>query len=102
MLKHKLRMLSHVKHFISSTFSSVSDFNNIVKNKEFYTNVCSELKIEPEQMLYVGDHVKHDLQIPRSLGINALLIDREQEADGDHVIHTLADLRPILQNRFSS
>lgn len=97
LLEHKLQVLKHVKQFISHTFSSVSDFNKIVKSKEFYASVCKKMAIKPEQMLHIGDDPKHDLEIPRSVGVNALLIDREQKIDEEHVIHSLAELKRILQ-----
>ncbi len=88
-LEHKLQALKHIRQYISYAFSSVSDFNNIVKGKEFYTSICKKMAIKPEQVLHIGDDPKHDLQTPRSVGVNALLIDRDHKIDGDHVIHSL-------------
>lgn len=96
-LEHKLSILKHVRQSISHTFSSVSDFNSIVKNREFYTQVCSRLRIKPEHMLHVGDDPKYDLEEPRSIGVNAVLMDREQTTS-KQVIHTLKDLRQLLTN----
>ena len=96
-LEHKLQVLKNVRQFISNTFSSVSDFNNIVKSKEFYANVCRKIDIKPEQMLHIGDDPKHDLIIPKSIGVNAVLIDREQKNNRENVIHSLAELKRMLQ-----
>lgn len=96
-LEHKLQVLKYVRQFISYTFSSVSDFNNIVKSEEFYASICKKMAIKPEQMLHIGDDPQHDLAIPKSVGVNALLIDREQKIDGEHVIHSLAELKRMLQ-----
>lgn len=96
-LEHKLQVLKNVKQFISYTFSSVSDFNNIVKSKEFYASVCEKMAIRPEQMLHIGDDPKHDLEIPRSVGVNVLLIDREQKIEGKHVIRSLQELKRMVQ-----
>jgi putative hydrolase of the HAD superfamily len=95
-LEHKLQVLKNVRQFISHTFSSVSDFKNIVKSEEFYNSICKQMAVKPEQLLHVGDDTKHDLAIPRSVGVNALLIDREKKIDGEHVIHSLAELKNML------
>ena len=97
-LEHKLQVLKHVRQFISYTFSSVSDFNKIVKSEEFYLAICKKMVIKPEQMLHIGDDPRHDLAIPRSVGVNALLIDRERKIDGENVIHSLKDLKQLLEN----
>ncbi len=96
-LEHKLQVLKDIRQYISFTFSSVSDFNNIVKGKRFYTSICKKMAVKPEQMLHIGDDPKHDLQIPRSIGANALLIDRDHKISGDHVIHSLTELKQILK-----
>ncbi|MFQ5920652.1 MAG: HAD family hydrolase [Nitrososphaerales archaeon] len=96
-LEHKLKVLKQVEESVSDTFSSVSDFNRMVKSTEFYTAVCERMGIRPEQMLHVGDDPRHDLAIPKSLGVKALLIDRERKITGEDVIHSLAELERILQ-----
>lgn len=97
MLQHKLQVLKQIKQFITATFSSISDFDNIVKNKEFYVNICNKLAIKPEQMLHIGDDPINDVEIPTSVGVNALLIDREGKKDGENIIHSLLELKKILQ-----
>lgn len=96
-LEHKLQVLTHATQFISQTFSAVSDFNNIVKSKDFYVNICNNIGIKPEQMLHIGDDPKHDLAAPISVGVNALLIDREQKTNVENVINSLEELKRMLQ-----
>ncbi len=94
-LDHKLNVLGQAREFITHTFSSVSDFNRIVKSREFYAGICERLGIRPEQMLHVGDDPKHDLTVPRSVGMSVLLIDREGRA-GEGAIHSLSELARLL------
>lgn len=91
-LKHKLRAFKYSEH-ISHAFSSVSDFDNIVKNRQFYVQVCSKLGIKPEEMLHVGDDPFYDVSEPHATGSNALLLDRNGKTD---VMNSLYDLRSIL------
>lgn len=93
-LEHKLKALGYTDH-ISETFSSVSDFNKIVKNQHFYSQVCMKLGVRPEQVLHVGDDPFYDVSEPHAAGINAILIDRDGE---NNVPHNLYDLLAILKN----
>jgi FMN phosphatase YigB (HAD superfamily) len=95
-LEHKLDVLSHVKQFLTETFSSVSDFDKKVKSKEFYLGICKKMDIKPEQMLHIGDDLTNDVEIPMSVGVNALLIDREGKNNGKNSIHSLAELRHVI------
>ena len=97
-LEHKLNVLNHVKHFLAGTFSAVSDFENIVKSKDFYLGICKEMAIQPEQMLHIGDDPTNDVEIPTSVGVNALLIDRERKKDGENIIHSLAELKHMIKS----
>lgn len=96
-LDHKLQVLTHARQFISYTFSAISDFNNIVKGKDFYLNICNNIGIKPEQMLHIGDEPKHDLVAPISVGVNALLINREQKTNVKDVLNSLEELKRMLQ-----
>jgi putative hydrolase of the HAD superfamily len=97
-LEHKLRLLGHVNKSIYDTFSAVSDFNNIVKSREFYSAICWKMRIEPEEMLHIGDDPKHDLEVPASIGIRTVLIDRENNVEGRDIIHSLEELVCILKS----
>jgi putative hydrolase of the HAD superfamily len=91
-LTHKLKAFKYSEH-ISHTFSSVSDFDNIVKNRQFYVRICSKLGINPEEMLHVGDDPFYDVSEPRAAGNNALLLDRHGK---NNAVNNLYDLRSIL------
>jgi len=95
-LEHKLDVLNHVKHFLTDIFSSVSDFDKKVKSKEFYLGICNKMGIKPSQMLHVGDDLTNDVEIPMSVGVNALLIDRERKNDVKNSICSLAELRHVI------
>jgi len=97
-LEHKLDVLNQSKHFLTEAFSAVSDFANIVKSKEFYLGICKEMAVKPEQMLHIGDDLANDVEIPMSVGVNALLIDRERKNDGKNIIHSLAELKHVIQS----
>lgn len=76
LLNHKLRMFKYAE-CVSHAFSSVSDFNSIVKNREFYLQLCKKLDVEPHEILHIGDDPLYDAAEPRAIGVNAFLINRD-------------------------
>ncbi|MEM0441675.1 MAG: hypothetical protein QW450_00760, partial [Candidatus Nitrosocaldus sp.] len=61
-------------------FSSIS--YNMVKSKEFYSIICKEMNVNAQSILHVGDDPIQDLKVPRSIGMQAILMDRRRE--GNH------------------
>lgn len=92
-LKHLLRDTEH--HF-SSIFSSTSDFQQ-VKTAGFYKNMCRQLRVEPGQVVHVGDHLQFDCQEPASIGICAYYLDREGKSGDPAAVRDLAQFEEIIQ-----
>ena len=49
------------------------------KSQEFYAKVCRMLRVEPAEVIHVGDHPVFDFANPREIGINAFLLRRGVE-----------------------
>lgn len=71
---------------INALFSSISC--NMLKSAEFYNMVCRVLNVSAESVLHVGDDVIQDLKIPRSIGMQAILMDRECKRINSSSSHT--------------
>ena len=54
-------------------------------NPEMYKKVLNTLKVKPEQTVMIGDDLELDVLLPRSLGMKAMLLDREQKIRGKTV-----------------
>lgn len=80
MAMRKLSIIRKTGIRIDALFSSIS--YNMVKSHEFYSIVCRELNLRPESILHVGDDAIQDLKIPRSVGMQAILMDRGCKDDG--------------------
>ncbi len=78
-------------------FSTVSDFKS-VKTREVYSAICAELGVSEPEVLHVGDLWEADYVAPREAGLHALCVDRKQEREGAHVIRSLDELEPRLQD----
>jgi len=66
-----------VIRYFDHVFSTTSDFGLLKKNPDAYRRVCMALGIEPSEMVHVGDRVLDDFESPRSVGVNAYFLDRQ-------------------------
>ncbi|MCS7280417.1 MAG: HAD family hydrolase [Desulfobacterota bacterium] len=69
---------SGIEHFFAKIFSATSDFQLTKKSILFYKKVLEVLSLSPEEMVHVGDHRLFDYEIPKSLGIDAYLVEEER------------------------
>ncbi|MFZ2330729.1 MAG: HAD family hydrolase [Atribacterota bacterium] len=87
--------LKRIKKYFQETFSTLSEYKEL-KNKNAFLQISGKLRVNPEQMLHIGDHEKQDFIAAREAGWKVLLIDRSntglQEKYPDSVIHTLTEL----------
>lgn len=81
-----------LKTFFDVTFVDifVSEELGVAKpNKMFYQKAIDKIAIPPNEIVYVGDSIKLDIEPALNLGLNAFLIDRE-------------NYYPALKNRITS
>jgi len=78
--------------YFDRIFSATSDFRVVKKTTEFYQRVCHLLKVDPQEIVHVGDHYDFDYLVPRRLGIQAFYLDRSGERKGEFILHNLRDL----------
>lgn len=48
----------------------------MTKETDIYREICEELKIEPDELVPIGNNANFDYKVPTSIGINDFLIDR--------------------------
>jgi len=60
--------------------------------------VLEKLKVKPEEVLMIGDEVERDLIPAKNLGMEVILIDRENKIENTPIrkISSLAELKYIL------
>ena len=86
-----------LRKYFNQIFSATSDFRMVKKTIDFYRRICEILRVEPPEIVHVGDHYEFDYLVPRSLGIHAFYLDRSGERKGDFVISDLRDLEKKVQ-----
>jgi len=82
--------------YFDRIFSATSDFGQVKKTVHFYQRICEVLKTSPEEIVHVGDHYEFDYLVPRTLGIQAFLLDRTNQKKGDFIIWDLKELEKRL------
>lgn len=66
------------------------------KNKSIFLTVADLLGVKPSEMVHVGDSIQSDFDAATIAGLNAILIDRSGDHEGNNIIHSLLDLKRIL------
>jgi putative hydrolase of the HAD superfamily len=74
-LHTKLKIAKYDKYFLK-VFSTGTNFTKMTKDTDIYREICDELKIQPEELVHIGNNPDFDYKIPSSIGVNAFLIDR--------------------------
>jgi FMN phosphatase YigB (HAD superfamily) len=69
-------------------------------NPEMYRKVLEILKVKPEEAVMIGDELDLDVLLPKSLGIKAMLLDRERRHRGKLVDAFVYDLDEAVQAIF--
>jgi 2-haloalkanoic acid dehalogenase type II len=89
---------TQLRPYFARVFSSLSDFDQVKKGPEVYVEVCQQLQCQPHELLHVGDHREFDYRSPRTIGIEALYIDRKHQESGDRIIHSLSEIEEVLRH----
>jgi 5'-nucleotidase len=91
----KLEITGVREHF-DHVFSAPTDFGIWKKDAATFRAILERLKLKPEEVVHVGNELQHDYTTPASLGIHAYLIDRDGKSHGEHIIHSLRELKGKL------
>jgi FMN phosphatase YigB (HAD superfamily) len=79
-------LLQEIAPFFSEIFSSITDYGQL-KTSDFYSKMCQVIRVEPEQVVHIGDNWQFDYVSPSEIGIHAFYLDRKQQAE-----NSVADL----------
>jgi HAD superfamily hydrolase (TIGR01549 family) len=79
-------LLQGIEPYFSKIFSSITDYKQL-KTSDFYLKMCRAMRIEPEQVVHVGDNWQFDFVAPSEIGIQAFYLDRKQQTE-----NSVADL----------
>ena len=86
-----------LRHYFCHVFSAITDFKKTKKDSSVYRDICDYLGVRTSDMTHVGDDLLFDYLTPKSLGINAYLLDRNGIHEKNHG-HILASLQELGAN----
>ncbi len=67
-------------------------------NPKMYQKVLENLNVKPEETVMIGDNVPIDILLPKRLGMNTILLNRELEiVESPHANVTISDLREAIK-----
>jgi len=94
-VKLKLK-ITNIEKFFTKIFVVIEDFNMVKHDKSLYTILLKRLNLKHNEIIHIGNDYKFDCQVPRSIGIRAILLDRSKDKNGDDIIHDLREIENIL------
>ena len=74
---------------------AASDYKQL-KTPDFYREMCNVLKVNPEQVVHVGDNWQFDFLAPQEVGIKAFYLDRKDQDRKPDTLSNLAELKAYL------
>ncbi|MEM2440315.1 MAG: HAD family hydrolase [Candidatus Bathyarchaeia archaeon] len=87
--------------YFERAFSTTSEFGMLKKNPETYNKVCEALGVAPSEVVHVGDRLQDDFESPRSVGVNAYLLDRQDTCtcvSTQYRVRSLHEFAELLQH----
>ncbi|MEF8834599.1 MAG: HAD family hydrolase [Candidatus Thermoplasmatota archaeon] len=83
--------LGEYQTYFTALYSSVSNFEMSNKTTSLYQRICSELNVEIEETIHIGDDRENDYKPAKKAGMQSYLLNRDETKDG------LNDLRELLE-----
>jgi FMN phosphatase YigB (HAD superfamily) len=88
--------IEKIERYFHHIFSAPSDFKQI-KKTDFYRSICDILKIEPAEMVHVGDHRVYDFIVPGEIGIFSFYLDRKGEKHDELIVKNLKEFKVKIE-----
>lgn len=73
-------LLQDIEPYFSEVYSSITDYRQL-KTSEFYLKMCQAMRVEPEQVVHIGDNWQFDVMAPSEIGIQTFYLDRKQQTE---------------------
>jgi len=87
-----------ITHFFDHIL--ISEAEGLKKpDPQLYLRACEKMSVAPEQVLFVGDHPRNDVEIPKQLGMKAIWVSNavyDPPTEHDGVIQSVVELPSLL------
>lgn len=85
-----------LKPFFNYVFSSLSDFDSVKKIPGLYKQICKKLKVQPYEIIHIGDNKEFDFFSPQKIGIKSFYLNRGKTEYGNYIIYSLSDIERMI------
>ena len=85
-----------LEKYFKSTFSAVSDYRQL-KNANLYRKISYDLKMNPFEIMHIGDSWSSDYLSAKKAGMNTVFLDQSKSKVGEDIIYDLEELNTVLQ-----
>ena len=85
-----------LEKYFKSTFSAVSDYRQL-KNANLYRKISYDLKMNPFEIMHIGDSWISDYLSAKKAGMNTVFLDQSKSKVGEDIIYDLEELNTVLQ-----
>ena len=89
-----------LKSYFNHIFSSLSDFDSVKKIPDVFKQICNKLKVQPHEMIHIGDNKEFDFLSPQKIGIKSYYLNREKTEQGPYIIYSLSSIKDILNTNY--
>ncbi len=87
---------TELKSYFNYIFSSLSDYDSVKKIPFVYKKICKKLKVQPHEIIHIGDNKEFDFLSPQKIGIKSYYLNRDKTERGNRVLYTLSDIERIV------
>ena len=88
-------LLTEINSYFAQIFSSTSDYKS-VKNRNFYSSICQEMKTQPHKIVHVGDNRQFDYESAQEAGMQSYYLNRSAAAEHQYTLNSLSELIDLL------
>jgi HAD superfamily hydrolase (TIGR01549 family) len=88
--------LINIEKYFDEIFSSTYHYKKLNKDALVYLDIIKKLNIKPEEMIHIGDDLEFDYLAPKSIGINAILLDPKNEHNVKGSVKNLNEALEII------
>jgi putative hydrolase of the HAD superfamily len=90
---------TNFKDLFDEIISVPDKYNTHDKGSDVYEKICEDNNIKPLELLHVGDSYMQDVQAPKSVGCQALFLNRNEKIKSFETITSLKQVVDFVNNQ---
>lgn len=96
---HKLKANNLLKYF--DAIYSISDTQTTKETTKYYEYILKQEKIQPNEIIHIGDNTIRDGEIPEHFGMHTIIIDRAGIVNKSNTVKNFAEIPVFIKKKFA-